>query len=146
MTPFIEPRQCKQGPLIHKRKQTIIWHDEAIIWKQFPRYWPFVREIHRSPVNFPHKGQWHGALMFSLICARINGRLWLWFVGCCGARQRGTMYENYLSRVSISNYRPCSCRYIRFLKRCAMNDNNWQQSWASGADDDFSDLNDHMGL
>ena len=32
-----------------------------------------VRGIHRSPVNFPHKGQWHGALMFSLICARING-------------------------------------------------------------------------
>ena len=25
------------------------------------------------PVNSPHKGQWHGALMFSLICARING-------------------------------------------------------------------------
>ena len=26
-------------------------------------------------VNSPHKGQWHGALMFSLICARINGRV-----------------------------------------------------------------------
>ena len=24
------------------------------------------------PVNFPHKGQWRGALMFSLICARTN--------------------------------------------------------------------------
>ena len=24
-------------------------------------------------MNFPHKGQWHGALMFSLICAWING-------------------------------------------------------------------------
>ena len=29
--------------------------------------------IHRSPVNSPHKGQWRGASMFSLICARING-------------------------------------------------------------------------
>ena len=38
----------------------------------FPRYWPFVRGIHRSPVNSPHKGQWRGALMFSLICAWIN--------------------------------------------------------------------------
>ena len=38
----------------------------------FPRYWPFVREIHRSPVNFPHKGQWRGALAFSLICVWIN--------------------------------------------------------------------------
>ena len=41
--------------------------------EHFPCYWPFVREIHRSPVNFPHKVQWRGALMFSLICARMNG-------------------------------------------------------------------------
>ena len=39
----------------------------------FPRYWPFVRGIHRSPVNYPHKCQWRGALMFSLICVGING-------------------------------------------------------------------------
>ena len=48
-------------------------HDDVIKWKHFPRYWPFVRGIHRSPVNTPHKGQWRGALMFTLICARING-------------------------------------------------------------------------
>ena len=47
-------------------------HDDVIKWKHFPRNWPFVREIHRSPVNFPHKGQWRGALMFSLIYASIN--------------------------------------------------------------------------
>ena len=47
-------------------------HDDVIIWKHFPRYWLFVRGIHRSPVNSPHKGQWRGTLMFSLICARIN--------------------------------------------------------------------------
>ena len=47
-------------------------HDDVIKWKYFPRYWPFARGIHRSPVNSPHKGQWHGALMFSLICASIN--------------------------------------------------------------------------
>ena len=40
---------------------------DVIKWKHFPRYWPFVREIHRSPVNTLHKGQWHGALMFSFI-------------------------------------------------------------------------------
>ena len=33
----------------------------------------FVRGILRSPVNSPHKGQWRGALMFSLICARTDG-------------------------------------------------------------------------
>ena len=48
-------------------------HDDVIKWKHFPRYWLFVRGIHRSPVNSPHKGQWRGALMFSLICAWING-------------------------------------------------------------------------
>ena len=31
-------------------------HDDVIKWKHFPRYWPFVRRIHRSPVNSPHKG------------------------------------------------------------------------------------------
>ena len=41
--------------------------------KKYPCYWPFVRGIHRSPVNYPHKGQWRGAFMFSLICAWTNG-------------------------------------------------------------------------
>ena len=48
-------------------------HDDVIKWKHFPRYWPFVRGIHRWPVNSPNKGQWCGALMFSSICAWING-------------------------------------------------------------------------
>ena len=48
-------------------------HDDVIKWKHFPRYWLFVWGIHRSPVNSPHKGQWRGALMFSLICVWING-------------------------------------------------------------------------
>ena len=26
-------------------------HDDVIKWRHYPRYWPFVREIHRSPVN-----------------------------------------------------------------------------------------------
>ena len=32
-----------------------------------------MRRIHRSPVNSPHKGRWRRALVFSLICAWING-------------------------------------------------------------------------
>ena len=47
-------------------------YDDVIKWKHFPRYWPSVRGIHRSPANSPHKGQWRGALMFSLICTRTN--------------------------------------------------------------------------
>ena len=26
------------------------WHDDAVKWKHFPRYWPFVRGFHWSPV------------------------------------------------------------------------------------------------
>ena len=43
-------------------------HYDVIKWKKFLRYWPFVRGIHRWPVNSLHKGQWRGTLMFSLIC------------------------------------------------------------------------------
>ena len=57
---------------IFHRRSLYTFHDDVIKWEHFPRNWPFVREIHRSPVNFPHKGQWRGALMFSLIYAWIN--------------------------------------------------------------------------
>ena len=43
-------------------------HSHMAWWR-----WPFVWGIHRSPVNSLHKGQWRGALMFSLICVWING-------------------------------------------------------------------------
>ena len=32
-------------------KHSEVSHDDVIKWKYFPRYWPFVRGIHRSPVN-----------------------------------------------------------------------------------------------
>ena len=47
-------------------------HDDVIKWKHFRRYWPFVRGIHRPTMNSPHKGQWRGDLMYSLICVWIN--------------------------------------------------------------------------
>ena len=48
-------------------------HDDVIKWIHFMRYWPFMRGIHWSPVNSPRKGQWRGALMYSMICVWING-------------------------------------------------------------------------
>ena len=47
-------------------------HDDIIKWKPYPRHSPFVWGNRRSPVNSPHKGQWRGALMFSVIYAWIN--------------------------------------------------------------------------
>ena len=52
---------------------TLSIYDDVIKWKHFPRYWPFVRGIHWSPVDSPHNDQWRGALMFSLICAWAYG-------------------------------------------------------------------------
>ena len=54
--------------------QDIGCHNDVIKWKHFPRNWPFVRGIHRSPVNSPHKSQWRGALKFSLIPDWVNNR------------------------------------------------------------------------
>ena len=58
-------------------------HYDVIKWKHFARYWPFVRGIYQSPVNSPHKGQWRGALMFSLICA--------WMIDWVNNREAGDL-------------------------------------------------------
>ena len=84
-------------------------HDDVINWRHFPRYWPFVRGIHRSPVKSPHKGQWRGALMFSLICVWING--WV------NSRESGDLRRNCAHydvivmqrRHWVRTYHACDC-------------------------------------
>ena len=66
-------RQCGTTMDCIVNQSDISRHDGVIKWKHFPRYWPFMRGIHRSSVNSPHKGKWRGALMFPLICVWING-------------------------------------------------------------------------
>ena len=72
-------RNFRHKHTIHLILKQTGWHpnyhdsEDVIKWKHFPRYWSFVRGIHRSPVNSPRKGLWRRALSFSLICARING-------------------------------------------------------------------------
>ena len=77
--------------LISSASSFALHHDDVIKWKQFPLYWPFVRGIHRSPVNFPHKGRWRGALMFSLICDWIN--VWVNNSKAGDLRRRRTHYD-----------------------------------------------------
>ena len=81
MAAILSRPQCVKAALVHVVSwfragihQAITWtnHDDVIKWKYFPRYWPFVWGIHRSPVNSPHKGLWRWALKFSLICAWIK--------------------------------------------------------------------------
>ena len=76
-------------------------HDDVIKWKHFPRYWPFVRGIHRSPVNSPHKGQCRGAPMFSLICVWING--WVNNSEAGDSRRHRAHYDvNVMWRINIT--------------------------------------------
>ena len=37
-------------------KLLVPFHDDDITWKRSPHYWPFVRGINCSPVDFPSKG------------------------------------------------------------------------------------------
>ena len=59
---------------LHLHNRMLAQHDDVIKWKHIPRYWPFVRGIHRSPVNSPHKVQWRGALVFFFYLG-LNKRL-----------------------------------------------------------------------
>ena len=70
----------KMPRLLRRREETSLnvgrdlQHNNNI--QHFKRYvW------YRSPVNSPHKGQWRGALIFSLICARIKS--------CANKREAG---------------------------------------------------------
>ena len=60
-------------PTCHQGQWVNLSHDDVMKWKDYPRYWPFVRVIHRSQVDSPHRGQLRGTLMLSLICPWTNG-------------------------------------------------------------------------
>ena len=81
-------------------------HDDVIKWKHFPRYWPFVRGIHRWPVNSPHKGQWCEALVFPLICAWTNS--WADDGDASELRRRRAHYE-----VNVMSYGQVSLKYLK---------------------------------
>ena len=65
----------------------ISWIQDTITWTNEPSnpcwrhqmktfsalYWPFVRGIHRSPVNYPHKGQWLRVWCFVWSAPWTNG-------------------------------------------------------------------------
>ena len=82
-------------------------HDDVIKWKNAPRYWPFVRGIHRSPMNFPHKGQWRGSLMLSVICAWIKD--WVNNREGCDLRRHHVNYDVIVmkrSSLPVSQFSP----------------------------------------
>ena len=48
--------------------ETIPGHEDVIKWKHFPRYWPFVRGIHRVTGEFPTQRPVTRSFDVSLIC------------------------------------------------------------------------------
>ena len=72
-----------------------------------------MRVIHRSPVNFPHKGQWRRALMFSLICAWING--WVNNVKAGDLRRHRSHYNGTL--MSMLRWHTANIEYGRIHHR-----------------------------
>ena len=47
--PFAQKQ--KQIQSVHHERDICPKYDDVIKWKHFPRYWPFVRGVHRSPAS-----------------------------------------------------------------------------------------------
>ena len=110
--------QTVWGFKIQRAEPWYFLHDDVIKWKHFSRYWPFVRGIHRSPVNSPHKGQWRGALMF----------LWSapWINGWANNREAGDLrrHRAHYDVIVMGNvqylrwrYLTSICEYVRYVNK-----------------------------
>ena len=75
----VTPRWFKLFKLVHSWKtRTRLSYAVNIQWRRhqmetFSTLLAICAGNSPVPGEFPHKGQWRGALMFSLICTRING-------------------------------------------------------------------------
>ena len=94
---------CRQHWLKLNNRQVCAARSKVVIkLKHNPRYRPFVRGIHRSPVDSPHKGQWRGVLMFSLVCAWING--WANNQDAGDLRRNRAHYDVYYSMNTVLDF------------------------------------------
>ena len=104
--------------------------DDVIKWKLFRRYWSFVRGIHRSPVNYPHKGQWRGALMFSLIYAWIN----CWVNNCeAGDSRRHRAHYDVIVMKNTDRVPPATTLLLLPPKHCQRHVGILQWTWNENA-------------
>ena len=122
----VQPVSLTYGHLYERARREVDLQqqlDDVIKWKHFPRYWPFVRGIHRWPVNSPHKGQWRGALMFSLICAWTNS--WANNGHASDLRRHRAHYEVISMKTILNNFMSINCEFHKVMKYTA----NWESSW-----------------
>ena len=95
-TMFAHVCLCLKSALAHQQTQRwyviicfLTKHDDII--KTFSVLLALCGVIHRLPVDYPHKGLWHGALIFSLIYAWTNGWANIWEAG--DFRRHRTHYD-----------------------------------------------------
>ena len=79
--------QSKRVPLVTTYDNLMassVWifflHDDVIKWKLFSAYLAICAGNSPAPVNCPHKGQWHGTLMFSFICVWLSKQSRGWWL------------------------------------------------------------------
>ena len=113
--PYINDSICHSHALPADKHEEAPTHDDVIKWKHFPRYWPFVRGIHLSPVNSPHKDQWRGALLFSLNCVWIN--CWVNNREAGDLGRYRTHYDLTAMWRDIRFYHNIDKRYLKSIKR-----------------------------
>ena len=127
-------------------------HEDVIQWKRFPPYWPFVRIIHRSSVNYLNKGPVIGKCFVlswrnhdqDAIC-RIRGELYIDFtiyMPKCPTTSQVLNHKNkncakygYMSSENVA-YRICFVKMppgLDLVYNCpaAVNSGHWCQmsSW-----------------
>ena len=78
----------------------------------------FMRGIHRSPVNSPHKDQWHGALMFSLVC--------VWTNGWTNPRDAGDLWRHLTHYGDNVMERKCSLKQCTYVYATSAHGNAWK--------------------
>ena len=89
-------------------------NQHSSLWRHqmatFPRYWSFVKWIHWSPVDSPHKSQGHGALMFPLICAWTNA--WTNYPDAGDLRRHQAHYDVTLMSTKYSMAMMCCAIHL----------------------------------
>ena len=99
--------------------EPFILHDDVTKWEHFPRYCPFVRGIHRSPVNSPHRGPVTLSFdVFFYLC--LNKRLSIqsrhrWFESSSHSLWRqcaGYMITSGFMQLTKNSMTDTQCKYI----------------------------------
>ena len=92
--------------------QIIAWRRQATWWRHQMETFSALLAIcaGNSPVKSPHKGQWRGALKFSLICVGING--WVNNREAGDLRRDRAYYNAIVMNITLANIDRVLCHHM----------------------------------